>query len=131
MEISVLFCFEHVAFVVVCVSRGGQPEGDPAVPTIGSGGTPAMLRRLLSLLLCLKAVRGLGHERQSYCFGAVFVSSEMLACMHAASPGYLKAEEPEDNIVRTRTYDLSISWDKYYRTPRVFLFGYDEVPVMT
>lgn len=39
---------------------------------------------------------------------------------------YLKAEEPEDNIVRTRTYDLSIVYDKYYRTPRVFLFGYDE-----
>lgn len=51
----------------------------------------------------------------------------------AASPGvgpstgtYLKAEEPEDNIVKTRTYDISIVYDKYYRTPRVYLFGYDE-----
>jgi hypothetical protein len=26
-----------------------------------------------------------------------------------------------------RTYDLSIAYDKYYRTPRLFLFGYDEV----
>jgi len=43
------------------------------------------------------------------------------------SPGnYLRAEEPEDNIVKTRTYDLSITYDKYYRTPRVWLFGYDE-----
>lgn len=25
-----------------------------------------------------------------------------------------------------RTYDLSITYDKYYQTPRVFLFGYDE-----
>lgn len=41
-------------------------------------------------------------------------------------PGYLKAEEPEDNIVKTRTYDISIVYDKYYRTPRVYLFGYDE-----
>jgi len=41
-------------------------------------------------------------------------------------PQYLKAVEPEDNIVKTRTYDLSITYDKYYQTPRVFLFGYDE-----
>lgn len=38
----------------------------------------------------------------------------------------LRVEEPEDNIVKCRTYDLSIVYDKYYRTPRVFLFGYDE-----
>jgi ubiquitin-like-conjugating enzyme ATG3 len=25
-----------------------------------------------------------------------------------------------------RTYDLSITYDKYYQTPRIFLFGYDE-----
>jgi len=32
----------------------------------------------------------------------------------------------EDNILRTRTYDLTITYDKYYQTPRVWLFGYDE-----
>jgi len=41
-------------------------------------------------------------------------------------PHYLKAVEPEDNFIKTRTYDLSITYDKYYQTPRVFLFGYDE-----
>jgi len=46
----------------------------------------------------------------------------------AASSGapFLRAVEPEDNIVKTRTYDLSIVYDKYYQTPRVYLFGYDE-----
>eukprot|EP00242_Pyramimonas_sp_CCMP2087_P001188 CAMPEP_0198232184 /NCGR_PEP_ID=MMETSP1445-20131203/115594_1 /TAXON_ID=36898 /ORGANISM="Pyramimonas sp., Strain CCMP2087" /LENGTH=292 /DNA_ID=CAMNT_0043912839 /DNA_START=191 /DNA_END=1069 /DNA_ORIENTATION=+ len=39
---------------------------------------------------------------------------------------YLVATEPEDHIVRTRTYDLSITYDKYYQTPRVWLYGYDE-----
>ncbi|GAQ83284.1 autophagy-related protein 3 [Klebsormidium nitens] len=40
---------------------------------------------------------------------------------------YLRAEEPGDeNILRTRTYDLSITYDKYYQTPRVWLYGYDE-----
>lgn len=28
---------------------------------------------------------------------------------------------------RTRTYDLSITWDKYYQTPRLWLFGYNEL----
>jgi len=32
----------------------------------------------------------------------------------------------DDNILKTRTYDLTISYDKYYQTPRVWLFGYDE-----
>mmetsp|Transcript_10287 Transcript_10287/g.19465 ORF Transcript_10287/g.19465 Transcript_10287/m.19465 type:complete len:291 (-) Transcript_10287:505-1377(-) len=40
--------------------------------------------------------------------------------------GYMTAAEPEDHIMLTRTYDLSISYDKYYQTPRVWLCGYDE-----
>ncbi|KXN72348.1 autophagy protein 3 [Conidiobolus coronatus NRRL 28638] len=31
-----------------------------------------------------------------------------------------------DNILRTRTYDLSITYDKYYQTPRIWLNGYNE-----
>lgn len=31
-----------------------------------------------------------------------------------------------EKILRTRTYDVSITYDKYYRTPRIWLFGYDE-----
>ncbi|XP_031287444.1 autophagy-related protein 3-like [Pistacia vera] len=42
-------------------------------------------------------------------------------------PTYLVAHEPDDdNILRTRTYDVSITYDKYYQTPRVWLTGYDE-----
>lgn len=33
----------------------------------------------------------------------------------------------EDGILQTRTYDLYITYDKYYQTPRLWLFGYDEV----
>ncbi|CAA7026943.1 unnamed protein product [Microthlaspi erraticum] len=40
---------------------------------------------------------------------------------------FLVAHEPDDdNILRTRTYDISITYDKYYQTPRVWLTGYDE-----
>ena len=31
------------------------------------------------------------------------------------------------DIVRTRSYDLTVTYDKYYQTPRLWLFGYDEV----
>lgn len=30
-----------------------------------------------------------------------------------------------DNVVKTRTYDLTITYDVHYSTPRVWLFGYD------
>ncbi|KAK2581208.1 hypothetical protein KPH14_008007 [Odynerus spinipes] len=32
----------------------------------------------------------------------------------------------EGEIIRTRTYDLYITYDKYYQTPRLWLCGYDE-----
>lgn len=32
----------------------------------------------------------------------------------------------DNNILQTRTYDLSITYDKYYQTPRVWMFGYKE-----
>lgn len=35
------------------------------------------------------------------------------------------ADEGSD-IIQTRTYDLHISYDKYYQTPRLWLTGYDE-----
>ncbi|RWS28404.1 ubiquitin-like-conjugating enzyme ATG3 [Leptotrombidium deliense] len=31
-----------------------------------------------------------------------------------------------ENIVTTRTYDLNITYDNFYRTPRLWLCGYDE-----
>ncbi|XP_065184337.1 ubiquitin-like-conjugating enzyme ATG3 isoform X2 [Sycon ciliatum] len=31
-----------------------------------------------------------------------------------------------DNLLHTRTYDLHITYDKYYQTPRLWLFGYNE-----
>ncbi|KAG6543515.1 hypothetical protein Mapa_015009 [Marchantia paleacea] len=44
---------------------------------------------------------------------------------------YLVAHEPDDdNILRTRTYDVSITYDKYYQTPRVWLTGYDETRML-
>ncbi|KAI8999900.1 autophagocytosis protein [Hyaloraphidium curvatum] len=49
--------------------------------------------------------------------------------VEADDPGALRPDAeaaPGENILRTRTYDLSITYDKYYQTPRVWLFGYAE-----
>lgn len=37
-----------------------------------------------------------------------------------------KSESDNNEIVATRTYDLNITYDKYYQTPRLWLCGYDE-----
>jgi len=49
-------------------------------------------------------------------------------------PPYLTAIEPGDDngsggggITSPRTYDISITYDKYYQTPRAWLFGYNQV----
>lgn len=44
----------------------------------------------------------------------------------SALPAGSSMDDATDNILRTRTYDLHITYDLYYQTPRMFLFGYDE-----
>lgn len=39
---------------------------------------------------------------------------------------YISADEKANNILKTRTYDLMITYDKYYQTPRLWIMGYDE-----
>lgn len=40
---------------------------------------------------------------------------------------YLLMIVRSDKILQVRTYDIFITYDKYYQTPRMWLFGYDEV----
>ena len=35
-------------------------------------------------------------------------------------------DDSEDRFIPTRTYDLNITYDNYYRTPRLWLSGYNE-----
>lgn len=39
---------------------------------------------------------------------------------------YFSIYEEKEHILKTWTYDISITYDKYYRTPRIYLFGYNE-----
>ncbi|XP_075162221.1 autophagy-related protein 3 [Haematobia irritans] len=34
--------------------------------------------------------------------------------------------DTQDSVLHTRTYDLHITYDKYYQTPRLWVVGYDE-----
>jgi len=45
-----------------------------------------------------------------------------LKIAEATSPGAKEGGE----IIQTRAYDMHITYDKYYQTPRLWLFGYDE-----
>lgn len=38
-----------------------------------------------------------------------------------------EVEVAKGNLLQVRTYDVLISYDKYYQTPRLWLIGYDEV----
>ncbi|KAL0956765.1 hypothetical protein HGRIS_002885 [Hohenbuehelia grisea] len=47
----------------------------------------------------------------------------------AAPSGVIDASEVEvanGNLLQVRTYDVMITYDKYYQTPRIWLIGYDE-----
>jgi len=44
----------------------------------------------------------------------------------AASSETAMADGDDDDVLKTRTYDLFITYDHFYRTPRVWLSGYDE-----
>lgn len=50
-----------------------------------------------------------------------------LATVPVESVKKKKTSETEgDSVVHTRTYDLHITYDKYYQTPRLWVVGYDE-----
>lgn len=50
-----------------------------------------------------------------------------LACDPVDEPVLTCACWDRSNLIQVRTYDCSITYDKYYQTPRMWLQGYDEV----
>ncbi|KAF4621106.1 hypothetical protein D9613_000144 [Agrocybe pediades] len=52
---------------------------------------------------------------------------EATAAPKPAPSKLVEEESPnKDNLLQVRTYDVMITYDKYYQTPRVWLIGYDE-----
>jgi len=56
----------------------------------------------------------------------MFEDAATLASSSQSKDLMLEAAGTKDGILQTRTYDLNITYDKYYQTPRLWLFGYDE-----
>jgi ubiquitin-like-conjugating enzyme ATG3 len=51
---------------------------------------------------------------------------DMAMAKEEDEPEYVFAGDMNDNIQLTRRYDIYLTYDKYYQTPRVFLSGSDE-----
>ena len=54
-----------------------------------------------------------------------FDASADLAVLPPPPPTSSKSEN-SSGFVATRTYDIYVTYDKFYQTPRIWLFGYDE-----
>jgi len=63
-----------------------------------------------------------GHKVRTNAIGAAVTD----AATSSASGPMMVVGEPQEKFVKTRTYDISIVYDRYYRTPRVYLYGYNE-----
>lgn len=44
-----------------------------------------------------------------------------------AGPSAVADDTSNANLLQVRTYDVMITYDKHYQTPRIWLYGYDEV----
>lgn len=44
-----------------------------------------------------------------------------------SGPSAAAEEGKNTNLLAVRTYDVMITYDKHYQTPRIWLYGYDEV----
>jgi len=57
----------------------------------------------------------------------VVTSSFIIRITAHVSPCHSEIEVAKGNLLQVRTYDVMITYDKYYQTPRIWLLGYDEV----
>ena len=79
-----------------------------------------------------KAVEGEDDSDQEAVDMEDFIDKGMLEAEASDSAATVDVQKEKEKctaggeIVPTRTYDLNITYDKYYQTPRLWLFGYDE-----
>ncbi len=63
---------------------------------------------------------------QQHLVNFVCVCNPQAALKKEVQPKPTSKKSEEVGILATRTYDLNITYDNYYRTPRLWLFGYSE-----
>ena len=115
---------DHVTAGVGNVSLSGRPSGEPA-ETPDLDDIPDMEEELEgddeATAAPPKPTRGVTDA--SY----VVMSSFMFRIAAHALSCHRETEEAKGNLLQVRTYDVMITYDKYYQTPRIWLLGYDEV----
>lgn len=67
------------------------------------------------------------EEDDEYADMEEFEDDTLIQDEAAVANADIKEVSVEDNILKVRTYDLSITYDKYYQTPRVWMMGYTSV----
>lgn len=55
-----------------------------------------------------------------------FQEDDQVVTVQSNTFSELQISDPSSDVLQTRTYDLYITYDKYYRTARFWLTGYDE-----
>lgn len=68
----------------------------------------------------------LDMEDESLALDEAATASQPTSGTSGAKAGSGHDPTASNNLVRTRRYDVSITYDNYYRTPRIWLFGFDE-----
>jgi ubiquitin-like-conjugating enzyme ATG3 len=63
------------------------------------------------------------EAEDEYADMANFEDDNVLADDDAVAKPVVAADDDDDHIVKVRTYDLSITYDNYYRTPRIWMSG--------
>jgi len=98
-----------------------EPEPAPAVPAPAVGSGDTYVTTDLSALAAAPAA-GADHDEE----GDLDDMEDWDVMEDDDATLQRPGAASDDHIERTRTYDLDITYDKYYQTPRVWLFGYDE-----
>ena len=57
----------------------------------------------------------------------LFITQPALSPTLCSDLSLSQIEVAKGNLLQVRTYDVMITYDKYYQTPRIWLIGYDEV----
>lgn len=67
------------------------------------------------------------QEEDEYADMADFEDENVMRDEAAATPDHNNSTtDNNSNIIKVRTYDLSITYDKYYQTPRIYLMGHSD-----
>jgi len=107
------------------IVEGDEPEKIGVIPEIGGGATSSSggFGGLAGLNIKDDFISDEPKDIDTAEIDNLILDNDPAKDPAVCATDYLIAEAPADDI-KTRTYDLHISYDKYYQTPRMWLNGY-------